>query len=379
MTAAVKPISSPTTLRFAAKAVIAFPRVSAFLPDILDSIATHDMEVMPDRGGYTVSSPLGVATVAAGRGTLTLTVGTDEPTHLNRLKHALAGPIEFIARSEQLVIDWQGDATGPSLPDDLRILRVRQIEDMSPRLRRIVFSGENLVRFDRPDQIHCRLLFQPEGIDDPQWPMLGNDGKIIWPESGPLPSRVYTIREIDAAAGTITIDFSLHPTPGPATRWAIEARPGSMAGILGPAAKGPKPAEWYMLAGDETGLPGIARILADLHAQARGIALVEVGGAEDEQQLRHPPGIALRWLHRAEAAPGLSTVLVDAVRASAWPDDLASAFFWGGCEFQAFRAIHRHLREEVGLPADRRVLYSHWHRSMSEEDIIAVGSEAYLP
>lgn len=379
MIAAAKRSPDPAERLFSARAVIAFPRVSAFLPDILDSIATHDMEVAPRGAGHVVSSRFGIATVEAGEGTLALTVGSDEAEHLNRLKHALAGPIGFIARTENLELSWSGDNRGPSLPDDLRQLRVLRTHEVTRRTKRIVFAADDLERYDRPDQIHCRLLFSPEGARDPQWPKLDDDGRVVWPASGALPSRVYTIREIDVAAGLITIDFFLHEKPGPATRWAIRARPGSMVGMLGPAGNGPKPADWYLLAGDETGLPGIARILADLPDQARGFALVEVDSAEDEQALRRPSGVELHWLHRTDALPGSSTLLVEAVRACAWPDDSASAFFWGGCEFLAFRAIHRHLRETIRLPRDRRVLYSHWHRGKSEEDIIAVGGEAYLP
>lgn len=379
MSADARGSSGPAERRFKATATIAFPRVSAFLQDILDSIATHDMRVAASGGRHIVSSLFGVAIIEAGEGTLSLTVGTDEADHLNRLKHALAGPIGFIARSENLALHWSGDITGPALPDDLRELRVLRTQTVTPRLKRIVFAGQDLDRYDRRDQIHCRLLFQPEGTVNPQWPRLDDDGRIVWPASGALSSRVYTIREIDTLAGLITIDFVLHERPGPATRWAIEARPGSMVGMLGPAGNGPRPADWYLLAGDETGLPGIARILTDLPERARGVALVEVESIEDEQPLRHPPGMELRWLHRAGPQPARSGLLVEAVRACAWPDDPASAFFWGGCEFQAFRAIHRHLREELRLPRSQRILYSHWHRGMSEEEIVAVGSEAYLP
>ena len=52
--------------------------------------------------------------------------------------------------------------------------------------------------------------------------------------------------------------------------------------------------------------------------------------------------------------------------------------FWGGCEHKAFRAIHRYLRHDLGLPAARQVLYSYWHRTLSEEQIIEIGAPAYL-
>ncbi|MCM2435900.1 hypothetical protein [Agrobacterium rosae] len=47
--------------------------------------------------------------------------------------------------------------------------------------------------------------------------------------------------------------------------------------------------------------------------------------------------------------------------------------------------IHKCQRIELkrvshdDLPRDRLVFYSHWHRTLSEEDIIARGGDAYLP
>ncbi|WP_255610431.1 MULTISPECIES: SIP domain-containing protein [Rhizobium/Agrobacterium group] len=84
-------------------------------------------------------------------------------------------------------------------------------------------------------------------------------------------------------------------------------------------------------------------------------------------------------MYRNGKGAGTTTLLQDAIRSVRWPECPAGVFFWGGCEYKAFSAIHRHLRKEVGLPRDRFVLYSHWHRSLSEEDIIIKGADAYLP
>lgn len=87
----------------------------------------------------------------------------------------------------------------------------------------------------------------------------------------------------------------------------------------------------------------------------------------------------ISWLHRDGASPGTTTLLEDALRDVQWPANPQRTFVWGGCEHKAFSAIHRHLKTEVKLPRDRFLLYSHWHRSLSEEEIIAIGGEAYLP
>lgn len=170
--------------------------------------------------------------------------------------------------------------------------------------------------------------------------------------------------------------FTVGPT---ATRWALDAAPGDIVGILGPAANGAKPAEFYVLAGDETGLPGIARLLEHLSEDARGVAFIEIDSPAEQLPLIHPPGIELCWLHRQGAPAGGTSLLPDAVRSVIWPTDLEGAFFWGGCEHKAFRQLHRLLRQEVRLPAERQMLYSHWNRTFSEEEIIAIGADAYLP
>ncbi|WP_137931363.1 siderophore-interacting protein [Mesorhizobium comanense] len=365
--------------RYAASAAVAFPGVDAFLDPILASIATHDMTIMRSGGRFEIGSPYGTARLEARSRQLLLSVETDSPDALNRLKHALVGPISFIAASEKLEFAWTGDETGLTPLEDLRVLRVRDTTHLTPCIRRIVFEGEDLSRFDRDDQLHCRLIFQPKGEASPQWPALNERGHIHWPGQRKLATRVYTIRAIDPAKGEITIDFALHGRAGPATRWAVDASPGDLAGIVGPAADGPRPARFYVLAGDETGLPGIARILEKLDGGVHGFAFIEIDGPGEKLPLVRPTGIEVRWLDRNGAEPGTTTLLIDAVRSVVWPSDLSHSFFWGGCEHAAFRQIHRHLRTEIRLPRERQVFYSHWHRSLSEEQIVAAGAEAYLP
>ncbi|WAC27688.1 siderophore-interacting protein [Ancylobacter sp. SL191] len=378
----MKEATRPRTYR--ATADVRFPRLDHFLDPILRSIETHDMTVRAsadaaEGAAYAVTSAFGKARLDIHPHRLRLTVETVEDHALNRIKHALVGAIGFIAASERLDIVWTGDEVGPALPADLRILRVVRMAWLTPRMKRVVFHGEDLARYDRPDQLHCRLIFQPKSASSRQWPVLDDHGHVVWPDGQKLPTRVYTIRHIDAAAGELTVDFALHERPGPATRWAMAAEPGDIVGILGPAANGTKPADFHVLAGDETGLPGIARLLEQLAPGACGNAFIEVDGRADELPLMRPAGVDLRWLHRGGAPAGTTLLLADAVRTVRWPEDLSRAFFWGGCEHKAFRQIHRHLRHEVGLPAERQTLYSHWNRALSEDDIIAIGAEAYLP
>jgi NADPH-dependent ferric siderophore reductase len=362
-----------------ATATVDFPKIVEFLDPILASIATHDMVVEQMEDRYRIVSPFGQGCLRAEAAQLHLSVETENAPTLNRLKHALVGPILFIAASENLDIRWQGDRGGLAPLDDLRVLRVVETQELTPGMRRIVLHGNDLRRFDRPDQMHCRLIFQPRGGQALEWPMLDDRGHIVWPGGRKLDTRVYTIRRIDADRSEITIDFVLHDDPGPATKWALAAALGDVVGIVGPAAGGPRPARFHVLAGDETGLPGIARILEGMTPDTHGVAFIEVDTEADEQPLLHPSGITLNWLHRYGSPAGSTSLLVDAIRSVNWPEKPSQAFFWGGCEHRAFREIHRFLRDELHLARDRQVLYSHWHRTLSEEQIVEIGGAAYLP
>lgn len=372
-------MSATARQHYRACANVRFARIADYTAPIVEVIATHDMTVEEVGGLFCIRSPFGEASFEVTEGGFRLTAEAPDAGGLNRLKHALVGPIGFVTSPETLAIEWQGDHAEPALPDDLRILHVQCIEDIAPRFRRVVFQGRDLDRYNRPDQLHCRLVFQPRDETEPRWPMLDHRGQVVWPKGASVPTRVYTIRAIDLVRQQITIDFALHASPGPATRWAMDARPGDIVGMLGPAGNGPEYADFCVLLGDETALPGIARILEHLPGTATGHAFIEVNTRADELPLRCPPGLSITWLHRNGADAGTTTLLEDAVRSVVWPGNWDKVFFWGGCEHKAFSALYRHLKSSVGLPRRRMVFYSHWHRSLSEEEIITRGAQAYLP
>ncbi|WP_238473548.1 siderophore-interacting protein [Nocardioides cavernaquae] len=135
--------------------------------------------------------------------------------------------------------------------------------------------------------------------------------------------RTYTVREVlGAGEGTrVVVDIALHEPPcGPGSLWAAGARVGDRLVLLGPrrgVAYGgiefapPASSSRLLLVGDETALPAIAAILADLPDTARGAAYVEVPISGDMQSLAAPPGVAVTWLPRNGAER--STRLIAAV------------------------------------------------------------------
>jgi ferredoxin len=107
-----------------------------------------------------------------------------------------------------------------------RLLQVRDVSRITPKMVRIVVGGEALAGFvSAAHDDHVKLFFPQPGQDKPVLPTPSPNGP-VYPEGAPLPAaRDYTPRRYDAAANTLTIDFVIHGD-GPATQWAAQARLG---------------------------------------------------------------------------------------------------------------------------------------------------------
>lgn len=137
--------------------------------------------------------------------------------------------------------------------------------------------------------------------------------------------------------------------------------------MAGPGGGGFRPAEWYLLAGDETGLPAIARILEALPAEAEGVALVSVADPREMIPLATASRVELRYIDRSAAAPGAKCLLAEAVRTVTPPRD-RSSYVWAGCEYDDFRAIRSHFRTVLKRRRGDHLAVSYWRRGRAEDD-----------
>ena len=239
------------------------------------------------------------------------------------------------------------------------VLTAVAVRDVTPAVRRVTLTAPALVVAAAGPSLS---LLVPR-VDDPapRWPQVARDGRIVWPQgSHGVALRSYTARRQDPSAGEVDVDFVLHGD-GPAATWAAAAVPGAVLGIASATQLGDAPAGWLLVAGDETALPAISRVLASAAPGTRGVALLEVAGPEEEQPLVAPSGVEVRWLHRDGAAPGTSTVLVDAVAALPRPagDDL---FAWVGAESATVRTVRADLRGRWGLRRGQHHAIGYWRR-----------------
>jgi NADPH-dependent ferric siderophore reductase len=243
----------------------------------------------------------------------------------------------------------------------LRRLDVLRVTDLSPSMRRVTLGGPELEGFTSLGfDDHVKMFFAAPGETSPVLPVVGPDG-LAFPESGPRPlARDFTPRRHDPQAGELDIDFALLHD-GPASRWAAQAKPGDSAWIAGPRGSFivPFDFDWHLLVADETGLPALARRLEELPQGSRALALVEVGGAEEELLLPRPPGVEVVWAHRAAGAqPGAA--LLAALPVLAFPD--GDYFAWLACESSAAKQLRGVLVDERS--ANRRWVRAHgyWRR-----------------
>jgi len=242
-----------------------------------------------------------------------------------------------------------------------RLARVVRSARLSPNLLRITFGGEAMA--DYPDgraSANLKLLLPNEGQDEASY-LASLAGE------GPRPvKRTYTVLDYRADVGELDIDFALHDGPGPATRWALTARPGQRIGITEPG--GTKlvdpAAEWFLLAGDMSALPAIEANLRLLPGDATGHVVIEIIDDADRRTLTAPAGMVFRWL--VDPRPGTGeSALADAVRALPWQAGTPSVWIAG--ETGAVRELRRWLIEERRLESAQRYTSGYWQRGHDED------------
>ena len=247
------------------------------------------------------------------------------------------------------------------------VLSVVGSRRITPHTLRISFAGKNLDAFATDENLHLKLLLPPEGAPRDRWLTAVRDGRARLRGGSVDPViRKYTIRTVDAAAGHIDIDFVLHEHGGPGATWAVNAQAGDVVGAIGPGGRGIAASDWYLLAGDETGLPAIGRILESLPADAQGVVLVEIDQPEVEQRLAVPSGMTLRWLHRAGATAGTTNLLMDAIASTDIPSEEQKVFVWVAAEFDAIRTIRAYLRRNRKLDKYQHLAVAYWRRGTAD-------------
>ncbi|WP_454815089.1 DUF2218 domain-containing protein [Labrys neptuniae] len=353
--------------RFVAQARIELPDPEAVIGPLCEHFIEHGAAV-EQRDGAHILRFRGAQARFSKTGPATL-VDTEAESleELYFIRQAVASHILEFAQGRRPAIAWTGDGTEISRPPNFQIFRVIGVKDVTPRMRRITFSASDVSRYQSMEALHLNILAQHPDLSEAQWPCVGPDGLIHWPDPDRKPSlRKYTVRSLDVAAGTLDIDFVRHADAGPGSILAESVKPGEEVGVLGPGGGGLAEADWYLFVGDETALPAIGRMLERLPASARGKALIEVADESEIQQLDFAAAIEIEWLFRNGAPAGTTNLLVDAVSRTALPGDGSRLYAWVGCEYQAFRTLRAQLLGERGLRQHKHLIVAYWRRGHDE-------------
>lgn len=305
--------------------------------------------------------PWGRAFMTAESGELLLRAEAQEERYLGIVKFLVVTRLEEIARDAAAEVVWRGDCCDAKVLPGFRELRLESHRDVTPHVRRLTFRGDDLTPYDS-GSMHVSLFFPPDGLAEPEWPRPSADGRTVWPPDDRRPAaRIYTIRALDVARGTMDIDFVRHAGTGIASGFAERAEHDALVGCTGPIGRKIPDADFYLLAGDETAIPAIARILEKLPASARGAALIEADNADERQFFACKADVDIRWLWRGGAAAGTTTLLEDAARSVALPRD-RKLFAWAGVESATARALRGYWRGELGLTTKQSLAVGYWRR-----------------
>ncbi|MFG3257917.1 SIP domain-containing protein [Streptomyces sp. NPDC048172] len=261
-----------------------------------------------------------------------------------------------------------------SFPIVLRELEVAEAFDVTPLMRRVVLTGDQLGAFrnngyeiepfrteNADDHVKLVLL---DGAPDVPVPAQ-NDGHLDWHPEALGRARDYTPRRYDPEARRLELDFVRH-SGGLAADWAERALPGDRVHVAGPRGTTvlPTDIDWYFLVGDETALPAIARRIEELPAGTPVTAVVTVPSASEEQTFDHAADLHLTWVHRDTAGPG---ALMAAVEAAPWRD--GQVYAWAAGESGMLRPLRRWLKHDKEVPAGHTDIAGYWRAGQSQREM----------
>ena len=203
-----------------------------------------------------------------------------------------------------------------------RQLMVLSTDHITPNMLRLRLGGSELEGFFSPSPDDHIKIFVSDG-------------------QGGSAMRDYTPRRFNPEEGWLEIDFALHDA-GPATHWARQVRVGHLAEIGGPRGSTiiGGPITGWLLIGDETALPAIARRIEQLPQGTPVISLVTLSDPADQQKIETSADHRPYWIVRED--PANATALLSAL------DDVSvdeGVFIWIAAEAGVARTARDRLLE----------------------------------
>jgi NADPH-dependent ferric siderophore reductase len=245
----------------------------------------------------------------------------------------------------------------------VRTLEIHALERTGPLYQLITLGGDDLADFrtlSPTDHVGIvppteRGLILPTIVDD----------RLRWPDGERPPMREYTVRRFDPDKRELAVRILLHGN-GPVARWAAQARVGEQVGVTGPRASKVMPDGFanYLLVGDLTAVPAIARWLSQLPEGAMAQVLIAARSEEDMVEFQCPQPISVLWL--TDLAMPEADFLVPALKQI--EPYSADTFAWAAGEAVAMKEVRRVLTEELRIARENVKVTGYWRRERPDFD-----------
>lgn len=333
-------------------------RIDGALPDdLLPHLAAHarevELAVEERRAALTFKAPQARVELTRDAAGLSLAIDAADAVVLQPIREYLLHMLDHAQPGLSDSATWQGDIARDVAPLNFSVATLRGTSRVAPNFLRVELDCPDTRRLAEGAGMHFSLLLPPEGRA-PVWPRLDGNGRTVWPKGeDALHRAVYTFVELRPEEGRFTFDVFEHEG-GRATTWARSAQPGVQVGITGPGSGDFPPGRDMLIAGDETALPAIRRILEHSDPARRGDVLIEVGSGEDICDLRHPEAMRVTWLRRDRGA-GLWDHLCRMA-----PPPGPDRYVWIAAEKALVRKSKARFRGEFGLGAGEGYFAYYW-------------------
>ncbi|WP_252274831.1 siderophore-interacting protein [Nocardioides sp. LMS-CY] len=232
---------------------------------------------------------------------------------------------------------------------------VRRTE-LNPSMLRLTVGGPEFAGFhSHQADDHVKIVFPfPDGTRND--PVVNDHSELDWPRPYP-PARKYTVRRYDPDACEVDLDVVLH-AGGVASEWARTAAVGDPVVVAGPpgAKAFAHNYDHYVLAVDPTGLPALARWLAESPADVSADVVIDHDhDHERDYPLASRDGVSITWLDRSGGSR-----LAEHVQALARADGRTFVFAAG--EAGDIKPLRRWAREQ-GLDS---LVTGYWKRGVAD-------------
>lgn len=324
------------------------------LPHLEEHLLAFDLPVRREAERLEITAPLARAALVVTPQGLEIAIHAVDAVQLYHMRESAMYLLDHVSPDVAAGLTWADGPAMPARPPSLHDATVLSTRRIGANYLRVEMASPGAGALGRGG-MHFSLLLPGEGRAL-VLPYLNERGRTVWPEGPDALHRVgYTFVTLEAGpegVGRFTFDIYLH-AGGRTSDWALAARPGERVAVMGPGGGDFPPGERLLIAGDETALPAIRRILEASPATRRGRALIELADPADRCEIAAPPGVAIDWVERR---PGAG--LLEALRAVPMPE--AGTYLWVAAEQSVVRQAKEHFRAAGRVERGLNYFSSYW-------------------